>query len=125
MSIQLKRVYSEPSTHDGCRVLVDRLWPRGISKEQAQIDYWCKELAPSTDLRRWFAHDPSRWKVFKQRYFAELKNQQVAVDTLCNLARASCVTLIFAAKDTEHNQAVALKEFIEQRMMDASNSRLR
>jgi uncharacterized protein YeaO (DUF488 family) len=113
MSFKTKRAYEKPERSDGCRVLVDRIWPRGVSKTEAKIDQWLKDLAPSTALRKWFAHDPARWAEFKRRYFAELKPQREALDELRKLASGGTVTLIFGARDTEHNQAVALKEYLE------------
>ena len=112
MSFKIKRVYEKPARVDGRRVLVDRVWPRGLSKADAAIDEWRKEVAPSTALRKWFGHDPDRWKEFKRRYFAELKKQGEALDELSRLSRGKTVTLVFGAKDTEHNQAVALKEYL-------------
>jgi uncharacterized protein YeaO (DUF488 family) len=112
MSLKIKRVYEKPSRNDGTRVLVDRVWPRGLSKTDAAIDEWRKEIAPSTSLRKWFGHDPERWNEFKRRYFAELKEQSEALDELCQLAHKKTVTLVFGAKDTKHNQAVALKEYL-------------
>lgn len=114
VSIGIKRVYDQPAKADGLRVLVDRVWPRGLTKEKARIDDWLKEIAPSTRLRKWFAHDPARWKEFKKRYAAELKSQREQVDRLAQKARKRTVTLLFGAKDIEHNNAVALKEHIEK-----------
>ena len=115
MSFKIKRAYEKPARTDGVRVLVDRIWPRGISKADAKIDQWRKEIAPSTALRKWFGHDPARWAEFKRRYFAELGTQGDALDELRKLARAKTVTLVFGAKDTEHSQAAALKEYLEKR----------
>ncbi|HEY4255919.1 MAG TPA: DUF488 domain-containing protein [Candidatus Udaeobacter sp.] len=112
MSIRLKRVYDKPAKSDGYRVLVDRLWPRGVKKNQARIDQWLKDIAPSTKLRKWFGHDPSRWKEFKKRYAAELDDQRDQVEQLARAAKKRTVTLLFGAKDTEHNNAVALKEYL-------------
>lgn len=114
MSIQLKRVYDNPVRTDGRRVLVDRVWPRGLTKRAAKIDNWLKEIAPSTQLRKWFRHDPARWNEFKKRYAAELKNQRAQIERLAHEARKRTITLLFGAKDTEHNNAVALKEYIER-----------
>ena len=114
MSLKIKRAYEEPARSDGSRVLVDRIWPRGVSKAQAKIDQWRKEIAPSTALRKWFGHDPARWVEFKQRYFAELDAQGEALEELRKLAHVKTVTLIFGAKDTEHSQAAALKEYLER-----------
>ena len=113
--VRLKRAYEAPDRGDGRRVLVDRLWPRGVSKAEAAIDEWLKDLAPSTDLRKWFGHDPARWKQFKQRYWRELKDKKDDVDVLRHKAREGKVTFIYAAHDEDHNGALALKEFIEQR----------
>jgi uncharacterized protein YeaO (DUF488 family) len=113
MAIHLKRAYEVPATDDGCRVLVDRLWPRGVSKDSARIDLWLKEIAPSTELRKWFAHDPKKWTGFRTRYFRELDAHPDAVEQLRELVRKGPVTLVFGAKDQEHNDAVALKEYLE------------
>jgi uncharacterized protein YeaO (DUF488 family) len=114
MAFRLKRVYDNPAKADGRRVLVDRVWPRGLTKEKAQIDDWLKEIAPSTRLRKWFGHDPARWKEFKKRYAADLIGQRKQVEQLAQQARKRTVTLLFGAKDIEHNNAVALKEHIEK-----------
>ena len=114
MSIRLKRVYDKPAKSDGHRVLIDRLWPRGVKKNQARIDQWLKDIAPSTKLRKRFGHDPSRWMEFKKRYAAELDDQREQVEQLAQEARKRTVTLLFAAKDTEHNNAVALKEHLQR-----------
>src|SRR5689334_15810559 len=108
MSFKIKRVYEKAARGDGVRVLVDRIWPRGVSKAEARIDQWRKEIAPSTALRKWFGHDPARWVEFKHRYFAELDAQGEALDELRKLAHGKTVTFVFGAKDTEHSQAVAL-----------------
>ncbi|MHB8810911.1 MAG: DUF488 domain-containing protein [Desulfobulbaceae bacterium] len=113
MTIEVKRVYSPVGKEDGIRVLVDRVWPRGMRKEQLQVALWLKEAAPSTALRKWFGHDPSRWIPFKTRYFLELKEQPQAVHQLLELAAAGRLTLLFSARDMDHNQAVALKEYLE------------
>jgi len=112
--IKIKRVYEEPSTGDGMRILVDRVWPRGISKERARLADWRKDLAPSTPLRKWFGHDPAKWKEFRHRYRAELKRsgQSDALKDLAKLSRRKTVTLVYGAADEKHNQAVALKEFL-------------
>ncbi len=116
MSVRVKRVYDQPAKADGYRVLVDRLWPRGLKKSEARIDEWLREIAPSTTLRKWFKHDPSRWKEFKEKYAAELDGHREQVETLVREARRRNVTRLFSAKETEHNNAVALKEYIEQLM---------
>lgn len=113
MVIQLKRVYEAPASDDGYRILVDRLWPRGVSKDSAQIDLWLKDIAPSTELRKWFAHDPKKWVRFRTRYFRELDAHNEAVEQIREQARKGTVTLVFGARDEEHNNAVAIKEYLE------------
>lgn len=115
MQIRLKRAYEEPSNQDGCRVLVDRLWPRGVSKEGAKIDLWLKGIAPSDELRKWFGHDPSKWEEFKKRYFAELNERAESVEELREKAGNGRLTLVFGARDEVRNNAVALKEYLEKR----------
>ena len=110
MAIKIKRVYAEPSDEDGKRILVDRLWPRGLSKEKAQVDLWLKEIAPSTQLRKWFDHDPSKWAEFKQRYLIELQANGEAVQALKEELKKGNVTLVYGAKDEEHNDAIVLQE---------------
>lgn len=115
MDIRLKRAYEAPARSDGPRVLVDRIWPRGVSKDEADIDYWLKGLAPSTELRKWFGHDPEKWSEFCDRYLKELRSDEAAEDleTLGKiLAEHKRITLVFAAKDTEHNNAVALRDYL-------------
>lgn len=114
MTISLKRAYATPSRADGFRVLVERLWPRGVSKDNARIDLWPKEVAPSTELRRWFDHDPEKWGEFKRRYFAELDTRPDAVETLVERVRQGPVTFVFASRETRFNNAVALKEYVER-----------
>ncbi|MCB2053352.1 MAG: DUF488 family protein [Geminicoccaceae bacterium] len=116
VQIRLKRAYDPPAAGDGRRVLVDRIWPRGVSKKDLALDDWCKDLAPSTELRHWFDHDADRWDEFKKRYAKELDARPEAFDALCDHVRAGRVTLVFAAKDVEHNNAVALKELITERL---------
>jgi uncharacterized protein YeaO (DUF488 family) len=114
--IRLKRVYDDASPDDGTRALVDRLWPRGLSREAAKVDLWLKDVAPSDALRRWFNHDPERWPEFRQRYRAELPENSEDWETLRRLvASKKPVTLLFAAKDIEHNNAVVLKERLSAR----------
>jgi uncharacterized protein YeaO (DUF488 family) len=113
--IHLKRAYDKSSADDGVRILVERLWPRGLTKAKAALDLWIRDVAPSPDLRKWFGHDPARWKQFKQRYWKELKYKKDDVDVLRRKARQGRVTFIYAAHDEEHNGALALKEFIQQR----------
>jgi uncharacterized protein YeaO (DUF488 family) len=109
---KLKRVYDEPSRTDGLRVLVERLWPRGLSKERAAVDLWLKDLAPSPELRRWFGHDPARWNGFQERYRQELRGKREAVQLLRQRGRAGRVTVVYAARDEEHNGALALKRLL-------------
>lgn len=109
----IKRAYSPAEESDGKRVLVDRLWPRGLSKEKARIDLWLKEIAPSTELRKWFGHDPAKWNEFRRRYKAEIKANNEAVDELREIAKRGPVTLVYAARDEEHNDTVVLQEFLK------------
>ncbi len=111
-AIRLKRIQAPAGPDDGARVLVDRLWPRGISKARAALALWCREVAPSTELRRWFGHDPARWDEFQRRYRAELQDADDALETLRQMARAGPVTLLFAAHDEQHNQAVVLRDVL-------------
>lgn len=113
MSVSLKRAYEKPSSDDGTRVLVDRLWPRGVRKEKARIDVWLKEVAPSTQLRKWFGHDPEKWPEFQKRYRAELKGS-AALAELRKLARQGHVTLVYGAKDKDHNDAVVLAKLLRR-----------
>lgn len=113
--VQLKRAYDPPSPRDGTRILVDRLWPRGISKAKARVDLWLKDVAPSTALRQWFGHDPARWSEFRRRYRAELRRQPDALAQLQALARRGRVTLVFSARDERRNQAVVLKDLLADR----------
>lgn len=110
--IQTKRVYDPPQAADGARFLVDRLWPRGLKKDGAQVTAWLKDVAPSGDLRRWFGHDPARWDEFRKRYVAELEANPDGWQPILDAARQGTVTLLYAAKDAEHNNAVALREFL-------------
>jgi uncharacterized protein YeaO (DUF488 family) len=116
--IHTKRVYELPSSEDGARFLVDRLWPRGVKKEQLRLDGWYKDVAPSSQLRTWFGHNPDRWKEFKQRYFAELDRNPEAWLPLVELAHGLNITLLYSARDQEHNNAVALKEYLEARLQE-------
>ncbi len=116
MGIRVKRIYEPPSTRDGRRILVDRLWPRGLSKADAKIDYWPKDIAPSTALRKWFGHDPARWSEFKRRYFAELKSKPDTVRALLDYVRAGTVTFLYSSKERRLNNVVALKEYVESRL---------
>lgn len=110
--VRVKRIYDEPATEDGTRVLVDRLWPRGIAKDKARIDEWLKVIAPSDELRQWFGHDPARWDEFRERYRRELDAKAELLDGLRKLAAGGTVTLLFAAKDEQHNNAVVLKDIL-------------
>jgi len=111
-NVKLKRAYEAPSREDGTRVLVDRLWPRGLKKADAAIDHWARDIAPSTDLRKWFGHDPARWEEFRRRYSAEIGTQRDALDRLRALAREGVVTLVYAARDEAHNDAVVLRDVL-------------
>jgi uncharacterized protein YeaO (DUF488 family) len=111
--IRIKRAYEPASETDGQRILVDRLWPRGISKERARIDRWAKELAPTTALRQWFGHDPAKWAEFQKRYKNELEANGEALREIADLAEGSTVTLVFGARDEQHNEAVVLRTVIE------------
>jgi uncharacterized protein YeaO (DUF488 family) len=113
--IQLKRAYEKPSPEDGSRILVERLWPRGLTKEKAALDLWLKDVAPSPELRKWFGHDPAKWKQFEQRYWKELRERKEAVKFLQQKIKQGDVTLVYAAHDEEHNGALALKAFLEHR----------
>lgn len=111
--IRLKRVYELPEKTDGFRILVDRLWPRGVSKQKADLGIWYKDIAPSTELRKWFAHDPDKWPEFKRRYISELRENREALDRLKEIIRKEKnVTFVYAARDTVHNEAVVLKEVL-------------
>jgi uncharacterized protein YeaO (DUF488 family) len=113
--IRLKRAYEPPSPEDGTRVLIDRLWPRGIKKADAAIDEWMKEIAPSTGLRKWFNHDPERWQEFRRRYQSEIRQHPDEFDRLRALAQHGRVTLVFSARDEAHNDAVVLKDMLLDR----------
>ena len=111
--IRLKRAYEEPAPEDGERILVERLWPRGLAKQTAKLDLWLKDVAPSTDLRKWFGHDPDRWNEFRRRYESELKYKHDLIKLLKEKAQRGTVTLIYAARDEEHNGALALKRYLQ------------
>ncbi|GKS63162.1 hypothetical protein YTPLAS72_04660 [Nitrospira sp.] len=113
--ILVKRVYEPVTKSDGFRVLVDRLWPRGLSKSDAKLDLWLPDLGPSTPLRRWFNHDPTRWTEFQRRYHSELKKKTALLATITEQAKTHSVTILYAAKDEEHNQAIALRSFLLHR----------
>jgi uncharacterized protein YeaO (DUF488 family) len=111
--IKTKRAYDEVADDDGYRILVGRLWPRGVTKERAAIALWLKDVAPSTELREWFGHDPKKWGEFQKRYWKELEDKQKDIDQILEKAREGTVTLIYSARDREHNTAQALKKYIE------------
>jgi uncharacterized protein YeaO (DUF488 family) len=111
--MKLKRVYDEPKKSDGKRILVDRLWPRGLTKEKARVDLWLKEIAPTTELRKWFNHEPEKWVEFQKRYRRELQANEEAVERLKQEMKKGAVTLVYGARDEEHNAAIVLKEFME------------
>ena len=113
MNIKIKRVYEHPEKDDGVRILVDRLWPRGLTKKKARIDLWLKDIAPSTELRKWFAHDPDKWKGFRGRYQTEIRNNHVRIKVLIQKAREGTITLVYGARDEKHNEALVLKQFLE------------
>lgn len=112
--IRVKRVYESAGPDDGTRFLVDKVWPRGIKKESLPLDGWLKDVAPSGTLRRWFGHDPQKWTEFRERYFEELESNPEAIRPILEAARQGDVTLIYSARDTEHNNAVALKQYLER-----------
>lgn len=111
--INIKRVYKPYSKDDGKRVLIDRLWPRGLSKAKAHVDEWLKDIAPSTELRKWFNHEPAKWDEFQKRYKRELDNNQAVVKKLQDIAKSGKITIIYGAKDELHNDAVVLKNYLE------------
>ncbi|HZU10642.1 MAG TPA: DUF488 domain-containing protein [Pseudacidobacterium sp.] len=123
--IQLKRAYDPASPHDGRRFLVERLWPRGIRKEDLLLDDWIKDAAPSTELRKWFHHDPEKWKEFQRRYFTELDSRPEVLAPILKAARHGCVTLIFSSHDAEHNNAVALKSYLESHSAKAGRKSIK
>lgn len=111
--IKLKRVYEKPLKEDGFRILVERLWPRGFTKERAAVDLWLKDIAPSSELRKWFGHDPIKWKEFCKRYHAELMRNEDLINFLKEKSKEGTITLIYSSSDEKHNSAVALKMFLE------------
>ena len=113
MNIKIKRVYEQPDKDDGLRILVDRLWPRGLTKEKARVDLWLREIAPSTELRKWFGHDPDKWKRFRGRYETEIGHQGELIKMLKRKAREGTITLLYATRDEKHNEALVLKQFLE------------
>ncbi len=121
--INLKRVYDQESSDDGTRFLVERLWPRGIRKFGLHLDNWLKEVGPSTTLRQWFGHDPGKWGEFRRKYFAELDANPVAWEPILAAAQQATVTLLYSSHDTEHNNAVALKEYVEQKLPQNAKTR--
>ncbi len=114
--IRVKRAYDAPAASDGARFLVDHLWPRGLKKEALRVKAWVKEVSPSNELRQWFGHDPAKWKEFERRYFAELGQKPETWERLLQAAREEDITLVFSARDAEHNNAVALKSYLEKRL---------
>lgn len=114
--IRLRRVYEAASEDDGLRILVERLWPRGVSKENAAVELWLKDLAPSTGLRKWFSHDPAKWDEFRERYWAELREQADLLSLLKQRMTEGNLTFVFASRDKVHNSAVALKQFLEEEL---------
>jgi uncharacterized protein YeaO (DUF488 family) len=119
--IQIKRVYDPPAKDDGKRFLVERLWPRGMKKEALHMVAWCKNTAPSAELRRWFGHDPAKWKEFQRQYQAELADDRAAWQPLLDAAKQGNITLLYSAHDTEHNNAVVLKSYLEERATEKRN----
>jgi len=119
MNIEIQRIYDSPRGDKGYRVLVDRLWPRGLRKDQVEFDVWMKELAPSDPLRTWFAHDPERWEEFRERYSRELDSRRDLLDRLLRSAKNRKIVLLYGARDTLHNQAVAIKEYLEHMLLPA------
>lgn len=118
MKLNIKRAYDPPARGDGVRILVDRLWPRGIPKEKLKVDLWLKDIAPSDTLRRWFSHDPDRWDEFKAHYFEELDANKEAVERIIHETGKRPVTLLFSSKEQEFNNAVALKEYLEKKVRE-------
>lgn len=121
--IKLKRVYEPAASGDGTRFLVERLWPRGVRKSELQMDEWLKDVAPSTELRQWFGHDPDKWGDFRERYFRELRANPDAVGPIIAAAKRKTVTLLYSSHDAEHNNAVALREYIGRRLKRKTASR--
>jgi uncharacterized protein YeaO (DUF488 family) len=114
--LKIKRVYEEPAKEDGFRVLVDRLWPRGLTKEKAKAELWLKDIAPSDALRKWYQHDPKKWLDFKRRYFSELKDKKESLELIASKAKKGTVTLLFGSKEERINNAQALKEYLQKKM---------
>jgi uncharacterized protein YeaO (DUF488 family) len=114
--IKIKRIYDPPGAEDGFRILVDRLWPRGLSKEKAKVDLWLREISPSNELRKWYGHDPDKWTEFKKKYLEEIEEKKEEFDLLRKKAREGTVTFLFSSKEEELNNAAALKEFVERKL---------
>jgi len=114
MKIKIKRVYDKPEAGDGVRILVERLWPRGLSKKNAKVDMWLKDIAPSTELRKWYSHDPAKWEEFRKRYFHEINNNREAVKELRDITEGKDVTFVYGSKEEKYNSAAALKDYIEK-----------
>ena len=121
--ITLKRVYDPVSPTDGRRILVERLWPRGVSKAKLRVDAWLKDVGPSTELRKWFSHDPGKWSEFRRRYFRELDSRREAWQPIVSAARHGRVTLVYSSHDTEHNNAVALQQYLQVKRRPARSTR--
>ena len=121
--IELKRVYDDPSKQDGKRFLIERLWPRGIRKQDLAMDEWLKEAGPSTELRKWFSHDPAKWEQFRKKYFAELDSRPEAWAPIRESAGRHTVTLLYSSHDAEHNNAVALKQYVERKLARSAKAR--
>ncbi len=114
MAVKIKRVYEPAANTDGYRILIDRLWPRGLSKERARVDKWLKEVAPSTELRKWFNHEPEKWEAFREKYYAELSGSPTFTELQEDIHRHKTVTLLYGARDEQHNDAVALEQFLKE-----------
>ena len=114
MKIKIKRVYEAPAKDDGMRILVDRLWPRGLTKQKAAIDLWLKEIAPTAELRKWFAHDPKKWTEFRKKYLQELKENKEQISIIKDHLKQGAVTLVYGARDQEHNEANVLEELLNR-----------
>ena len=114
MNIKIKRIYDKPEAGDGVRILVERLWPRGLSKKEAKVDIWLKDIAPSTGLRKWFPHDPAKWEEFRRRYYRELDQNRDAVNELLRITEGSDAAFVYGSREKEYNSALALKLYIEK-----------
>jgi uncharacterized protein YeaO (DUF488 family) len=115
MKTKIKRVYEKPAKEDGFRILADRLWPRGLTKEKASVDLWLKEIAPTTELRKWFSHDPEKWNEFKKKYVAELKKNEETVSILKEKIKEGTVTILYGARDQVHNEALVILDFLDEK----------